>query len=154
MPQNNSGNIEISTRYGDLKVRYPNSSPNSNSIFPNRTLINGEFKTSLQPKFVFFQFYGEFKRCLEKKWILDQQPRKIEPNKIEVPFYSSWPCNKWSDGPVYDLCTAGAIVFYTFLACVNKQGQSDPKKWKYNVFYIIICRNRTYIICKFSLEML
>ena len=93
--------------------------------------IEAELSNAPTKTIVFFQFYGEFKPGLERKWILDRSLH----DRQRSPFYSSsdlWR-QKWSDRPMYDLCSIGSIIFNTFIGVADKSSGSDPKKWSYEI---------------------
>ena len=122
MIENNCKNLKIETPIGDLLVGYTKPSKGSISI-------HGELKNQNPPSpFVFFQFYKEVKARLQKKWIIDNAPN--------LPYYSSsdgWSKNRWSDEPTYDLCSPGAVVFYTLLAKKDDRNKKCPEEWKYDI---------------------
>ena len=127
MNSNSTSNKKITVCNGTLIVGYSNSKSRPRSVS-----IKAELKNTTST-FAIFQFYAEFKPSLEKKWILD-----LNPNDIKAPYYSlldqdsHWGY-KWSDNPIYDLCSSGTIYFNTFLAEVNKLSKTDPREWNYKI---------------------
>ncbi len=102
------------------------------TVHPRMSIsIEAELSSIPTKTLVFFQFYGEFKPGLEKKWILDRSLH----DRQRSPFYSSsdiWG-GKWCDGPMYDLCSIGSIIFNTFIGVADKSSGSDPKGWSYEI---------------------
>lgn len=121
----------IKFKYNKIIVRvwYYNSSD------PGRKVLIKSVLNDKKNNYAYIQFYGEFKPRHEKKWIIDN-----EPNRINPPYYSiigpesTWK-DKWSDQPLYDLGSIGTIIFNTILAKVDKASSQDPKVWRYNILF-------------------
>ena len=119
---NNSNKIQFCRN--TLNVRY--------SSIQHRNSVNiiSEFQNKQTETYVFFQFYGEFKPQIEKKWILDRNPQDWNFS----PFcYMSDQGHNWGDEPIFDLCSIGSIIFNTFLAIAYTKGLNDSKLRDYEV---------------------
>lgn len=119
----------VKIKHGTIELRvWYHSSKNECKV----VWIKAQFDGENQPC-AFIQFFGEFKRFSQKKWIIDTSPQ----DKLNPPYYSLsdvWG-KQWNDKPLYDLCGIGAIIFNTLFAAVDKRNKSDPKDWDYLILF-------------------
>ncbi|WMT49572.1 MAG: hypothetical protein RE472_01065 [Thermoplasmatales archaeon] len=100
---------------------------------PNRVPIKGIIipEALNNEKYAFFQFYKEIfcEKKFKSKWIPDKS------NEEDAPYCCiSDSCSyRWSDGPKYNLYSAGKILFHTFITEVNENGSASCNNWKYKV---------------------